>query len=107
MQAVKQPVTLENFEHREALKMLLLLEELWLMLFVALLVLLLYTYYVKLRVYGLKTYGINGKEALTGDWEELNKETYVCNICYKTTSRFTSPCKYKLINLLIFIFARR
>ena len=24
-------------------------------------------------------YGINGKEALTGDWEELNKETYLCD----------------------------
>ena len=29
----------------------------------------------------LKTYGTNEKEALTGDCEELNKETYVCNIC--------------------------
>ena len=24
----------------------------------------------------VKTYGIKGKEALTGDWEELNKEKY-------------------------------
>ena len=29
----------------------------------------------------VKTYGINGKEALTGDWEELNEETFVCNVC--------------------------
>lgn len=26
-------------------------------------------------VYGVKTYGIKGKEALMGDWKELNKET--------------------------------
>ena len=27
----------------------------------------------------VKAYGINGKEALTGDWEELNKDidTYI------------------------------
>ena len=30
MQAVKQPVTLENFDHWEVLKMLLLSEKLWL-----------------------------------------------------------------------------
>ena len=57
-------------------------------------------------VHGLKTYGINGKEVLRGDWEELNKKTYICNVCYQTTSRFTSASKYKLINLLVFIFAR-
>ena len=34
--------------------------------------------YIKLRVHGVKTYAINGKKALTGDWEELNNETYVC-----------------------------
>ena len=38
-------------------------------------------HYIKLRVHGIKTYGINGKEVLMGDWEELNKETYVCNVC--------------------------
>ena len=32
-------------------------------------------------------HGINGKEALTGDWEELNKETYVCNIFLKNNSK--------------------
>ena len=32
-----------------------------------------YLYYIKFGVHGVKTYGINGKEALTGDWEELNK----------------------------------
>ena len=37
-------------------------------------------YYIKLqgvRGNGVKTCGIKGKEALTGDWEELNKETYM------------------------------
>ena len=29
----------------------------------------------------LRTSAISGKEALTGDWEELNKETYVWNGC--------------------------
>ena len=28
--------------------------------------------------------GINGIEALTGDWEELNKEIYVCNVCLQS-----------------------
>ena len=37
-------------------------------------------YYIKFQVHWVKTYGINGKEALTGDWEELNKETCVCNV---------------------------
>ena len=32
-------------------------------------------YYIKLCVHGVKAYGINRKEALTRDWEELNKET--------------------------------
>ena len=36
----------------------------------------LYIYYTKLRVHGVKTYGINGKEVQTGDWEEL-KKTYL------------------------------
>ena len=40
MQAVKQPVTLESFDYREALKMLLLSDELWLIISVALLILL-------------------------------------------------------------------
>ena len=64
-----------------------------------------YIYYIKRRVHGLKTYGMNGKEALTGDWEELNKKHMY--IMYVTTSRFTSAYKYEVINLLIFIFARR
>ena len=42
---------------------------------------------------------INGREALIGEWEELNKETYVCNVCYKTTSRCTSARNSKVINL--------
>ena len=40
MQAVKQPITFESFDHREALKMFLLSDELWLIISVALLVLL-------------------------------------------------------------------
>ena len=40
MQAVKQPVTLKSFYHQEALKMLLLSDELWLIISVALLILL-------------------------------------------------------------------
>ena len=40
MQAVKQPVTLERFDHRESLKMLPLSEEQWLSISVALLILL-------------------------------------------------------------------
>ena len=44
-------------------------------------------YYIKLRVHGVKTYGINGKEAPTGDWEELNKETYLCNACLPNNSK--------------------
>ena len=62
-------------------------------------------YYIKLqgvRGNGVKTCGIKGKEALTGDWEELNKETYVIYV-YKTTQKLTSACKYKLIKLLTFI----
>ena len=31
----------------------------------------------------VKTYGINRKEVLTGDWEELNKEMYVIYIYTK------------------------
>ena len=29
-------------------------------------------------MHGVKPYGINRKEALREDWEELNIETYVC-----------------------------
>ena len=36
-----------------------------------------FTYYIKPRVHGVKIYSINGKKALTGDWEELNKGTYM------------------------------
>ena len=49
----------------------------------------------------IKTYGIKMKEALTGDWKELNKETYVFYV-YNTISRFISSCKYKLIKLFTF-----
>ena len=40
MQAMKQPLTLDGLDHREALKMLLLSDELWLIISVALLILL-------------------------------------------------------------------
>ena len=36
-----------------------------------------------------------------GDWEELNKETYVCNVCYKTASRCSFARKYKLAYIYI------
>ena len=35
-------------------------------------------------MHGVKTYGFNRKEALTGDWEELNKATYVCSVCLQS-----------------------
>ena len=63
-----------------------------------------------IKTYWVKTYGIKEMEVLTGDWEDLNKETYACNVCLQnvfTTSRFTSARKHKPINLLTFIFARR
>ena len=65
MQALKQPVTLESFNHGEALKMLLS-DKLWLIIFVALLI---FLKAFKVRVLNRKN------EALTGDWKELNKET--------------------------------
>ena len=40
MQAVKQAVTLESFDHQEPLKMLFLSDKLWLIISVALLILL-------------------------------------------------------------------
>ena len=62
-------------------------------------------YYIKLRVHEVKTYCINGKEALTGDWEELNKEHMYIMYVYNITSRFTFARKYEL--LLTFIFAQK
>ena len=38
MHAVKQPVALRNFDYREALKMLFLSDELWLIICVAILI---------------------------------------------------------------------
>ena len=38
--------------------------------------------YISKFVYGVKTYGMSEKEALTGDWGELNKETYVCKVMF-------------------------
>ena len=65
MQAVKQPGTSESFYYRQALKMFLLSDELWLIKSVALFVLLQafkgkvtytkLTYYIKRRVHGIKT----------------------------------------------------
>ena len=52
---------------------------------------------------GVKTCGINGKQALTGDREELNKETLYVIYVFKTMQRFTSARKYKLIKLLTYI----
>ena len=102
---------MESFNHQEALKMLLLSGKLWLIIFVAFLILLeafkvrviLYIYmYIKPRLYGVKTYGIKGK-----DCKKLNKETYIFNdamYVYKTTLRFSSTRKCKLIKLLTFIW---
>ena len=39
------------------------------------------------------TYANNGKEALTGDWEKLNKETHVCSVCLQ--NRFTSALIFR------------
>ena len=44
-------------------------------------------YYIKLCVHGLKTYGINRMKVLTGDWEELSKETYACNVCLQNNGK--------------------
>ena len=34
-----------------------------------------------IKTYWVKTNGINEMKVLTGDWEDLNKETYACNMC--------------------------
>ena len=36
---------------------------------------------------GVKTCGIIGKDALTGDWEGLNNETYIYNICLQNNAK--------------------
>ena len=54
-------------------------------------------------MHGVKTYGIKGKEAIIGDWKELNKHMYVMYV-YKTTSGFTSAHNYKLTKLFTFIW---
>ena len=80
MQAVKQPVTLESFDH------------------------------IKLRLLRVKTYTINGKDVEGSTDRKLGstkqRNMYLMYV-YKTTSRFTFVLKYKLIILLTFIFARR
>ena len=62
-----------------------------------------------LHIYYIKTYGINVKEALRGDWEELNKKTYGCNDVMYVTKQLRGLRLYtdKPINFLIFSFARR
>ena len=83
MQAMKQPVTLENFNFREA-KMFLLSGELWLVISIAIRIGCKHSYLEK---------------AQTEVYEELNKHINVM-YAYKTTSRITSARKYKLINCL-------
>ena len=39
-----------------------------------------YIHIINSREHKVKTYGTKEKEALTRDWEELNKELYVCNL---------------------------
>ena len=57
---------------------------------------------------GLKTYDINRKEELRGDWEEQNNKTQVCYVCVQNNLMvYFCACKYKLINLLKAIFAQR
>ena len=102
MQAVRQPVTSENFDHRKALKIFLLSDELWLVIYYVYIFIYYILYinvytstntHIKLCVHWVKNYGINGKEVPTEDWEELM-------YAYKATSRSTSAPKYKLINCL-------
>ena len=59
MQAIKQPVTLENFDLREA-EMFFFLDELWLIISVAIYICCKHSYL---------------KKTLTEVYEELNKET--------------------------------
>ena len=68
MQAMKQPVTLENFDLREA-KMFLFSDELWLIISVAIRICFKHSYLTK---------------TLTEVYEELNKETYKCNVCLQS-----------------------
>ena len=62
MQTMKQPVTFGSFDQREALKMLLLSEKTMADYIYG-------SFYFVVSLHGVKTYGINGKEAQTGDWE--------------------------------------
>ena len=41
---------------------------------------------MKFQLNGVKTFGINRKEALMGDWKELNKETYICTRCLQNSA---------------------
>ena len=84
----EKPVTLETFDHWEILKRLFFSDDLWLIISVALLILLqafkmkVSIYYIKLHVHEVKAHGINGKKALSGNWEELHNET--CKQCIFT-----------------------
>ena len=56
MQAVKQPVTLESFGHWEALKIIILSDELWLIISVALLTYFVVTFYFYIWTQSLMLY---------------------------------------------------
>ena len=44
-------------------------------------------------------------EALTGDWEELNKETYLCNVCLRNNLKVYF-CKKIDVTLVLSIMAK-
>ena len=52
---------------------------------------------------GVKTCRIQGKEALTEDWKELNKETYVCMFIKQHQGLLLHAIK--LIKLLTFMMS--
>ena len=61
----------------------------------------------------VKTYGINAKEALIGDWEEVNKEKNVCDVCLKINFKVYMIAKeywfliYGLTNKCALVFPTR
>ena len=69
MQVMKQPVTLESFKRWEALRILLLSDKLWMIIYVTLLILL-NTFKVivriKLHVHGVKLMASIGDEGING-----------------------------------------
>ena len=98
LQVVKQPVTLESFDYRETLKNTSPFRQTmtdYICSFCYFVVSLqnerFFIYYIKVRVHGVKTYSINGKDALTGDWIYVNsilisyvKHMYVVYVCRTT-----------------------